>query len=128
VGRDRDQDQVRSFRLSRITSSVEPGDAATGPPDGFVAADHIAGPWETAEDDGPPARVAVSERVAWWAIRSLREARLAQERPDGWIVVEAPGQPNLETWVLGLGREAEVLEPEELRTSVRAQLERIAGV
>ncbi len=128
VGRDREHDEIRAFRVSRMTSRVDEGPEAGPRPEEFTAADHVAGPWERAENDGPAARVAVAERVAWWAARSLRGAEILGPHDAGRVVIAAPMQPGVLEWVLSLGSEAEALEPEALRSRVIGALEELARV
>ncbi|MEX0991977.1 MAG: WYL domain-containing protein [Actinomycetota bacterium] len=128
VGRDRDHDEIRAFRISRVTSPVEEGPEALARPEEFHAADHVTGPWERSEDDGPGARVAVDERVAWWAARTLYDAEIVGPHDAGRVLIGAPMQPGVLEWVLSLGSEAEALEPEALRAQVIEVLEGMADV
>ena len=52
VGHDRERDDVRAFRLSRMAGEITDTGEGSAPPDDFRAADHVdAGPWVAAGDD-----------------------------------------------------------------------------
>jgi proteasome accessory factor B len=124
VGHDRDRDEVRAFRLSRVTSDVrEVGDAAPAP-EGFRAADHVQVPGEAG---GGSARVAFAEKVAWWAVRSIPGAREIRTRRDGWTEAEVPvtGEDAFVTWVAGFGPDARLLSPKRLRAALVEHLEAV---
>jgi proteasome accessory factor B len=127
VGFDLDREQVRAFRLSRVSSNLADAGEGSAPPDGFRAADHVEiGPWGPGEPQDL-ARIAFSPEVAWWATKGVRGAELVGERDDGWVEVEIPNGPGdgLTSWVLSFGPDAIVLEPAELRTDVVGRLEAI---
>jgi proteasome accessory factor B len=127
VGRDRDRGEVRSFRLSRITSDISDAGDADPPPEGFRAADHLhAGPWGLGEPE-ITARVAFSPKVSWWALAGVAGARTVRTRPDGWTEADVPaGQGEaFVSWVLSFGSDAEVLEPSEVRQAVVLTLEKV---
>jgi proteasome accessory factor B len=127
VGLDRDRNEIRSFRLTRVASDVSDEGAGSAPPEGFRAADHIqAGPW----GPGEPRRhavIAFAPEVAWWATKGVQGAETLSERPDGWTTASIPlaAGEGLASWVLGFGPEAVVLEPPELRDEVVRRLEEI---
>jgi len=125
VGLDREREELRAFRLSRMTTEVADVGEGSEPPEGFRAAEHVdSGPW-AAGDDGPPARIALSPDVAWWAASGLRDATVEEPREDGWVHVTVPSAADgsLAGWVLGLGPDAYVEEPGELRDEVVRRLE-----
>lgn len=124
VGIDADRGEIRSFRLSRLASSLIDEGEGSAPPEGFRAADHVqAGPWGPGEARST-ATVAFSPPVAWWATTGIPGASITGTRPDGWTVAEIPSLPgeSLAAWVLSFGPEAEALTPAELRDEVVRRL------
>jgi proteasome accessory factor B len=125
VGLDRDRDELRAFRLSRLSSDLADAGEGSDPPEGFRAADHVqAGPWGPGEPQ-ESARVAFSPEVAWWAVNGIQGAEEALAREDGWVEILVPSGPGegLASWVLSFGPDAEALEPSELREEVVRRLE-----
>ena len=125
VGLDRDRDELRAFRLSRLGSELADAGEGSAAPEGFRAADHVqAAPWEP---DEPQARVriAFSPEVAWLAARSIRGTETIGTRDDGWVEVSVPGgEPDwMASWILSFGPDAVVLEPATLRREVVRRLE-----
>lgn len=119
VGRDRDRDAVRAFRLDRIVSRVEPlgpGGAFDRPADLDID-EHVGGPGEDVE-----ARIAVAPELAWEA--ELRGGIATGEEIEGSPVYRFPRANPRRTraWVVGHGADALVLAPEELRNDVIASL------
>ena len=54
VGHDRGRDDIRAFRLSRVTDALVDVGEGSAPPDGFRAIDHVeAGPWNAGDALGP---------------------------------------------------------------------------
>ncbi len=129
VGTDIDQSEIRSFRLSRFSSDAVAAGEAGRPPEGFRATEHVqAGPWGL----GPPAtvaRVAFSPEVAWWAMSGVPDAEVVRTREDGWVETSFPttSEEALASWILGLGQDAEVLDPQSLRDELVAQLEDVVA-
>lgn len=125
VGLDRDRDEIRSFRLSRLASDVVDLGDGTEPPEGFRAADHVqAGPWGPGEPQ-TTALVAFSPDVGWWATKGVAGVETVRVRDDGWTEVRVPWQPgeSLAGWVLSFGNDAEAVDPQELRDEVVRRLE-----
>jgi predicted DNA-binding transcriptional regulator YafY len=125
VGLDRSRDDVRSFRLSRITGPVKEAGPARHPPSDFDAS-HVleSGPWGL----GTPvetARVAFSPKVAWLAIASTPRVNILRTRRDGWVEVEVPaGQTeSFASWVLSFGPDARIFSPKAVRDEVVERLE-----
>lgn len=127
IGGDRDRDQPRAFRLSRITSEVVDAGAGDAPPKDFRAGDYLsAGPWGVGEPD-TTARVAFSPKVAWWALAGIPGSRTLETRPDGWTEAEVPAASgeSFVSWVLSFGPDAVVLSPDPVRRTVVGALERV---
>ncbi len=125
VGLDRDRAEIRSFRLSRISGTLEAEGEGSAPPEDFRAADHVqAGPWGPGEPE-TTATVAFSPEVAWWASRGVANAEVVRTRKDRWIEVRVPWQPgeSLAAWVLSFGPDAEAVDPPELVAEVVGRLE-----
>lgn len=125
VGMDRERGEIRSFRLSRVSTDIVDEGEGGAPPEGFRAADHVqVGPWGPGEP-AERATVAFSPEVAWWATKGLQGAEVLLERPTGWVEVAVPNGPGegLASWILSFGPDAIVLEPENLRREVVRRLE-----
>jgi proteasome accessory factor B len=128
VGFDHERGEARSFRLSRFTGALRDIGPGSAPPEGFRAVDLVeSGPWVASGDER--ARIALSPKIAWWAIGALAGAEVAGTRDDGWVEVTLPiaDERELAPWILQLGVEAVVLEPATLRDEVVARLEAVVG-
>lgn len=126
VARDHDRDAQRAFRLDRIIDGrVRPvGDAgAFAPPDDLDLAAAVAGP----EAERVEVELAVAP-VARWAVEARGGVDTGVTTDDGWHVLRVPGVDRVRdrSWLLGLGDEVEVLEPEDLRAEVAATMRAIA--
>ena len=87
VGLDLDREEIRSFRLSRISDDLEIVGEGTEPPEGFRAAEHVqAGPWGPGDAEAT-ATIAFAPDVAWWATEGVASAETVRTREDGWIEV-----------------------------------------
>jgi proteasome accessory factor B len=129
VGLDHDRDEIRSFRLSRVASSLTEDGEAEPPPEGFRATDHVrTAPWGPGDGEGS-ATVAFAPDVAWWATTGIAGVEDLEMRGDGWSIVRLPATPgeSLAAWVLSFGPAAEVLEPPELRDEVVRRLGSAVG-
>ncbi|TML02425.1 MAG: WYL domain-containing protein [Actinobacteria bacterium] len=129
VGRDRGHDEVRSFRLSRLLSSVKEAGEASAPPEGFDAARQLeAGPWGLGRP-AERARVAFSPKVAWWAVLDVPGAEALRTRRDGWVEVDVPASQTdaFVSWILSFGPDARVHSPKPIRDEVVARLEAMAS-
>jgi proteasome accessory factor B len=123
VGHDRDRDEVRAFRVSRVTSAITDAGEGSEPPSGFRAVDHVeAGPWD--RSDGDRARIAFAPSVAWLARESFSDALEEGSLGDGRILVSVPyaDEGILAAAVLQYGPDAEVLEPSGVRDEVIRRL------
>lgn len=129
VGLDRDRGEVRSFRLSRLSSDLEDAGEGSEPPEGFRTDDVIrSGPFGPGEPVGS-AIVAFAPEVAWWARSGVPGAEVDGVREDGWTRVRLPWDPSesLAGWILSFGPDAEAEEPPELRDEVLRRLEEIVA-
>lgn len=125
VGRDTAKDEIRAYRLSRLSGPVRDVGAAQGPPPGFRAADHLqAGPWGLGEPEAV-ARVAFSPKVAAWVVPATTGARVVGTAEDGWVEVEVPASRTepFVSWVLSFGPDARVIAPRAVRDELVGRLE-----
>jgi proteasome accessory factor B len=121
AGLDRDRDEPRSFRLSRIVGPVEtvgkPG--AFERPEKFDLLGMVAGRWS---DDGQLALVRVSETGGG----QLR--RIAESEVDGVLTISFTDTQWLARIIASAGSGAVALEPPDLVTAVVDRLRASAGV
>src|SRR5215207_8112395 len=117
VGHDLDNDDVRTFRVSRIRSDIR--FATRRERDFRLPADFDVDLYRVGEDwqHGPiagTARIEVTGEVAWWVHRTLADAgRLV----DGVFETGYASIEPLAGWVLRQNGRAVPLEPEELRAA-----------
>lgn len=129
VGLDRDRNDIRSFRISRLGSDVVVGGAASAPPDGFSGRDHVTGgPLGLESAETITALISFTDRVSWWATADVEGASVVKAG-TGWDEVTVPGSldGSFVSWVLSFGPDALVLEPGSLRRAVVARLEDALG-
>lgn len=113
VGRDRDRDAVRSFKVSRVRAPLEARAGKFDVPEGFDAAAHLGGEaWEFGPEDAGVATVRFSESMRWWAEQNFATAT-SHEGPDGSLDVELPvaNVGALVSWAIGFGGEVEIVSP-----------------
>ena len=131
VGRDRDREGPRAFRVDRFDGPPEVGSA-----DGFVAPpgvdpnDYLSSDPLTYGDDQPiAARVLVDAARSSLVIDALGEDAVVEQRDDGSVVVALAvvNREAFRAFVLDLLEHAEVLEPPELRAEIVAWLTELAG-
>jgi len=124
VGHDRERDDIRAFRLSRIVGEIVDAAAGSSPPADFRAADHVeAGPWVAAGDDR--AVVLFSPGRAWFAASQFPGAKELDTDPDGWVEMEIPmaDEDAFAAMLLEYGPDAVVRSPASLRDAVVSRLE-----
>jgi predicted DNA-binding transcriptional regulator YafY len=128
VGHDHDRDDVRAFRLDRITGNVrtagQPG--AFPQPAGEVAVDAVVP--EPPQDAPATAVVDASPDVAWMVARRARGG--GEHLPDGWVRYTVPvGDPDqLVGWALEHAGDVVLREPRELHDRAVAFLRRAGGM
>ncbi|MGI8761252.1 MAG: helix-turn-helix transcriptional regulator [Jatrophihabitantaceae bacterium] len=120
AGHDRDRDEARSFRLSRITGPVDvfgkPGDFARPEQVDLVAL--VAG-------NGPEDARAAHVQVRGVGAGQLR--RLAESEQDGVLVINFSDVRWLARLITSAGPSARVLDPPELVAAVVERLSAAAG-
>jgi proteasome accessory factor BC len=134
IGLSHEREAVRVFRLSRIQGKVGYASKAEhdfSPPEDFDRRDYgRRADWQLGEIRGT-AKIFVRDRIAWLIERDfgghgeLRPARKSDEAPGKGSVLETDyaSPRELIAWVLRWRQNAEVLEPEELRTEARERLD-----
>jgi proteasome accessory factor BC len=134
IGHSHERDAVRVFRLSRIQGKVGYASKAEhdfSPPENFDRRDYgQRADWQLGEIRGT-AKIFVRDRIAWLIERDfgaygeLRPARKADDAPGKGSVFETDyaSPRELIAWVLRWRQNAEVLEPEELRSEARERLD-----
>lgn len=123
---------LRLLALDRIVEAEILRKESFEPPEDYRPEDHFEGQLGLWTDDAEPERVRL--------VFSARAARTARERQwpnqQGWteredgrfeLELQVPITPEVVTWVLTWGPEAEVLSPPSLREQVGERLERAAA-
>jgi proteasome accessory factor B len=130
VGRDRDRDAIRTFRLSRIGPEVRPmgPDGAVGKPDDIDLRRIVADAVEEAPT-GAQARVwvAAGRATALRRAGSVVEQSILNGRNGDVLALEVASLDRLAREIAGYGPDAVVLEPGSLRDEVLARLRAQAG-
>ena len=119
-GFDHHRQDERVFRLDRFESDAEAvPDARFERPGTAVPGVQLA-PWQLGGGDPVEARVAVDAAQAPWIVQHLGPGAVAEERPDGSVVVTmtVTNRDNFRSFVLTFLDHAEVLEPAELRNEI----------
>lgn len=127
VGRDRDRDAPRAFRVDRLDGPPELGEAAAfTPPAGVDPLDFLRDDPLSYGDALPvEVRVAIDASRAALVVDELGEDAVVERREDGSVVVllSVVNRDSFRNWLLGLLEHAEVLAPPEVREDVVAWLE-----
>lgn len=125
VGRDPDNDGVRSFKLARVSGPVTRSDGVYAIPSSFDAAEHVGGDaWAIGPDPSDGTEVRFDASMRWWAEQNMRGLPTS-EGPNGSLDVEVP-VANLDaliSWIIGFGPEVEILAPESARRRLLEHLE-----
>lgn len=129
VGRDRDRDAVRAFKVSRIGGLVAKLEGAYKVPGSFDAASHLGGEaWEIGPGETETAVIRFDRSVRWYIEQNMPDLEY-KEGPGGSLEVEAPFA-NLEaliSWALGFGDEIEIVSPPIARAALLEHLQATVG-
>ncbi|HYZ19320.1 MAG TPA: WYL domain-containing protein [Gaiellaceae bacterium] len=122
IGHDTDEDDVRTFRVSRIRGDIRLATRRERDfrlPAEFDANDYRLGPpWQVGTIEGE-AEIEVAGDTAWWVERALgKYGRI----DDGVFVTKYSSLGLLSSWILRQDGRAVPLSPPELRRQVRADL------
>jgi predicted DNA-binding transcriptional regulator YafY len=133
LGRDHGHDELRTYRVDRITGAVEivGKDAAFERPAGFdprTVFPTDAKQFGIVGDRTVTARVRIAAERAALVEREVGSERVVARRRNGAIevVVPAANGAAFASWVLGLADHAEVLSPKQVREDFVARLRLIA--
>ena len=125
IGHSPQHDQIRHWKVDRM-QNVELTDFPFQPPEGFSLGDHLAssfGIWDGGDE--VQVKIRFSPAVARYVQEKHWHAsqRLTVEQ-DGSLLAEfrLSGTAEVKSWVLSFGKEAEVLEPRELRREITQEL------
>jgi len=125
VGQDLDNDDVRTFRVSRIRSDIRFATRRERdfrlPPEFDVDAYRVGEDWQHGPVVGT-AKIEVTGDTAWWVHRTLREAGSLVE---GVFETDYAAIEPLAGWVLRQNGRAVPLEPAGLRTACAEGLKRV---
>ena len=131
VGRDRERDALRSFRVDRMEGVPEPMALETFVVPADVDWRHTmpSEPWSMGE--GPPtvATVLVDAVFARTAETQSGAESVTERRADGSVVMQLPvvNRDMFRSWVLDMLGHAEVLAPAELRVDMATWVAPLAG-
>jgi predicted DNA-binding transcriptional regulator YafY len=121
----------RTFKVERILSAALTPDSFE-PVEGYSAAAELARAWDVIADEQLlnvvirfPASVAKRAAETLW-----HPTQETEEQPDGSLTWRATvaGMREIRIWIMGWGADAEVLEPDALRTDIATELARAAAL
>jgi proteasome accessory factor C len=130
IGHSHERDDVRVFRVSRVRGKVGYSSKAEhdfNRPEEFDPRDYATRTdWQMGEAVGR-ARIWLSDRIDWLALRHFGHAGEVSEAEDGGVTFETDyaNARQMVSWVLGLGEHARLEGPPELVEEARARLEQI---
>jgi len=125
VGHDHKSGEVRTFAVDRIRAISVTARRFAAPAD-FDFDAYIGASFGVIAE--PASRVRIRFEPRWTTYveeRTWHPSQRLEPTPDGGLLLEmqAGGLAELRSWVLSFGGGAEVIEPETLRSEVRAELE-----
>jgi predicted DNA-binding transcriptional regulator YafY len=120
--------EVRQFKLVRFQRAIDTGEQFEQPRD-FDADEYFRLSWEAwAGGEATVVKVRFSPRVAAMIEESRRHpTQVLWAQPDGSVIFEVcvAGIEEIAIWIMGYGKDAEVLEPESLKEHI---LEHASGM
>ena len=120
VGRDRDRDAIRAFRLSRIRSTVTRMDGKYVIPPGSDASEHLPKEaYEIGAEGSEDALIRFAPSLRWWVEQNMSETPMKEV--DGGAVEVRVAVGNVDaliSWVIGFGADAEIVAPESARSAL----------
>jgi proteasome accessory factor BC len=127
IGYSHERDDVRVFRVSRIRGKVGYSSKAehdfNRPEDFDPRVYATRTDWQLGDTVGR-ARIRLSDRIDWLALRHFGHAGEVTETDDGVIFeTDYADSRQMVSWVLGLGEQAGIEAPEELAEEARERLE-----
>jgi len=131
VGYAHEREDTRIFRLSRIEGRITFKTRAEhdfpAPQDFDLSRYRDRAPWQL-QGEEQTATVALTPTIAWWVDQMFGAHGTTQINADGSGVYTTTygNQHELVAWILGLGAEARVLAPPDLREAVVGALELVA--
>jgi proteasome accessory factor B len=135
VGRDRDREALRTFRVTRMHSVLAANKQRPHRTDFEVPADFDVGlhgglPWEIGERDLPRARVWFDPAVASLAEKQVAGSGRFMHLKDGSAVfeIEDANEGRLVEWVLGFAAQAEIVAPAALRERLASRFADVASL
>jgi proteasome accessory factor BC len=130
IGHSHERDDLRVFRVSRIRGKVGYSSKAEhdfNRPEDFNPRKYATRTdWQLGDPVGR-ARIWLSDRIDWLALRHFGHAGEVSEAEDGGVIFETDyaNARQMVSWVLGLGEHARIESPPELVEEARARLEQI---
>ena len=126
VARSQQHDEVRTFKVDRITD-VKLETLTFQRPKDFNLADHLAGTFGVFHTDGPAQTVRIRfapEVAGYLQEHHWHPTQQLTTHPDGTLTAEfqLTDLHEVKAWVLSFGAKAVVEEPEELRDQIRHEL------
>src|SRR3712207_6221402 len=126
IGLSHERDDIRVFRVSRIRGKVGYASKAEhdfNRPEDFDPRRYAGRTDWQLGDSVATARIWLSDRIDWLALRHFGHAGTTEEVDDGVVFeTEYADSRQLMSWVLGLGPRARVLEPPELVEEVEERV------
>jgi proteasome accessory factor BC len=127
IGYAHEREDVRVFRVSRIRGKVGYSSKAEhdfNRPDDFDPRIYaVRTDWQLGDTAGR-ARIRLSDRIDWLALRHFGHAGEVTEVDDGVIFeTDYADSRQMVSWVLGLGEQASIEGPDELADEARERLE-----